>query len=219
MPQINNSQLIELLSTYFIRREESKGGGFVDLTTNQTVGGVKTFTSIPVLPASDPVSDEQAVRKKYVDDKIPPVFLNPPSCRVYNSANISIPNNSTTALTFNSERWDTDAMHSAVTNTGRLTAPIDGIYSIYGCVSWAGNATGVRSVTVRLNGSTLLAVSTISNVGASDNPRNIVYTEYTLTAGDYVELTGYQNRGGALDIVATGNYSPEFGMTWLRPLP
>lgn len=40
---------------------------YVDKTTNQTVGGVKTFTSIPVLPASDPVSDEQAVRKKYVD--------------------------------------------------------------------------------------------------------------------------------------------------------
>jgi len=35
----------------------------------QTISGVKTFSSIPVLPDSDPTSDNQAVRKKYVDDK------------------------------------------------------------------------------------------------------------------------------------------------------
>lgn len=34
---------------------------------DETVGGIKTFSSIPVLPASDPTSDNQAVRKKYVD--------------------------------------------------------------------------------------------------------------------------------------------------------
>jgi hypothetical protein len=37
------------------------------LTGNQTIAGVKTFTSIPVLPASDPTTDNQAVRKAYVD--------------------------------------------------------------------------------------------------------------------------------------------------------
>ncbi len=39
----------------------------VDLTGNQTVAGIKTLTSIPVLPASDPTSANQAVRKAYVD--------------------------------------------------------------------------------------------------------------------------------------------------------
>ena len=34
----------------------------------QTISGVKTFDSIPVLPASDPTTDNQAARKKYVDD-------------------------------------------------------------------------------------------------------------------------------------------------------
>jgi len=34
---------------------------------NQTIAGVKTFTSIPVLPSSDPTTDNQAVRKAYVD--------------------------------------------------------------------------------------------------------------------------------------------------------
>lgn len=39
----------------------------VKLSGNQTVQGVKTFGSIPVLPASDPTTDNQAVRKAYVD--------------------------------------------------------------------------------------------------------------------------------------------------------
>jgi len=33
----------------------------------QTITGIKTFTSIPLLPASDPTTDNQAVRKSYVD--------------------------------------------------------------------------------------------------------------------------------------------------------
>lgn len=41
----------------------------VKLTGDQEVGGVKTFTSIPVLPASDPTTDNQASRKAYVDGK------------------------------------------------------------------------------------------------------------------------------------------------------
>ncbi len=43
---------------------------FVQTTGDQTIGGVKTFENIPVLPASDPTTDNQASRKKYVDDKV-----------------------------------------------------------------------------------------------------------------------------------------------------
>lgn len=39
----------------------------VKTTGDQTVAGVKTFSSIPVLPASDPSTDNQAARKAYVD--------------------------------------------------------------------------------------------------------------------------------------------------------
>ena len=42
-------------------------GGKVSTTGNETVQGVKTFGSIPVLPASNPTTDNQAVRKAYVD--------------------------------------------------------------------------------------------------------------------------------------------------------
>lgn len=38
------------------------------LTGDQTVAGVKTFTSIPVGPAADPTTDNQFARKSYVDN-------------------------------------------------------------------------------------------------------------------------------------------------------
>lgn len=53
------------------------GGGInlstaVLLTGTQTVAGVKTFSSIPVLPSSDPTADDEAARKSYVDTTAPP---------------------------------------------------------------------------------------------------------------------------------------------------
>jgi hypothetical protein len=39
----------------------------VDLLNAQTVAGIKTFSSIPVLPGSDPTTANQAARKSYVD--------------------------------------------------------------------------------------------------------------------------------------------------------
>ena len=41
----------------------------VKLTWNQTIDWVKTFTSIPVLPASNPTTGNEATRKAYVDLK------------------------------------------------------------------------------------------------------------------------------------------------------
>jgi hypothetical protein len=35
---------------------------------DETIAGVKTFSSIPLLPASDPTSDNQAVRRKFIQD-------------------------------------------------------------------------------------------------------------------------------------------------------
>jgi hypothetical protein len=36
---------------------------------DETINGIKTFGSIPLLPASNPTADNQAARKKFVDDK------------------------------------------------------------------------------------------------------------------------------------------------------
>jgi hypothetical protein len=45
-------------------------GAVVMLSGDQTVAGVKTFSSFPVTPSSAPSSDYQVANKKYVDDSI-----------------------------------------------------------------------------------------------------------------------------------------------------
>ena len=44
--------------------------GFVQTSGNQTIAGVKSFSSFPVTPSSAPTTDYQVSNKKYVDDLI-----------------------------------------------------------------------------------------------------------------------------------------------------
>lgn len=141
-------------------------------------------------------------------------FLNAPTCRVYNSAAITgIATSTRTALTFNSERYDNDGIHSTATNTSRLTCVTAGVYDIFGVADLGANATGIRQIEIRLNGSTLLAVA-----GTPGNASNVplsISTKYKLAVGDYVELTIFHTAGTNLDVGANGNYSPEFGCSWV----
>jgi len=139
----------------------------------------------------------------------------PPRCRVYNSANISLTSGVVTALTFNTETSDT-GMHSTSVNTSRITVPSDGAgwYSIGGTVRFAANTTGYREIKVTLNGTTDIAVMRVPNSGATDDARVTIHTEYPLAVGDYVELNATQNSGGALNALGGFAYSPMFYAKW-----
>jgi hypothetical protein len=135
------------------------------------------------------------------------------SVRAYNSANISINNATETLLTFDSERFDNNTLHSTVTNTGRLTATVAGTYVITLDITWASNTTGIRYMYIRLNGSTLIAITKLPTSGQGGlNDWMHLSTIYSMAATDYVEAVVYQNSGGALNVVTAGNYSPEFSM-------
>jgi len=132
--------------------------------------------------------------------------------RVYNNADISIPNSVDTALTFNSERWDTDGLHSTVTNTSRLTCTRAGKYIITGCIEFAANATGSRGAFIMLNGTTEINRANAVVSSASYPTRLIPTCIYNLAVGNYVELYVAQLSGGALNVVYTAQRSPEFSM-------
>lgn len=136
-----------------------------------------------------------------------------PAARAYNLVAISIANNTPTALTFDSERFDTDTIHDTVTNTSRLTCKTAGLYLIIGNIEYASNAAGVRDTQIRLNAVRTLVgdVRTSSNVGATSVSLS---TLYQLAVNDYLELQATQNSGGALNVTAISTYSPEFAMIW-----
>ena len=140
------------------------------------------------------------------------VFTEDPCCRVYNSGVQSIDHNTLTALTFDSERFDTDNIHSTVANTSRLTCGTAGTYQITGNTQFDNSAAGQwRTTSILLNGATLIGgVSTHRD--ATSQTRMIATTLYKLAVGDYVELVMYQDTGGALNSEVVANICPEFMM-------
>ena len=136
----------------------------------------------------------------------------PPAARVYHSVAQSIPRATTTALAFNSERFDTDAIHDTVTNNSRLTCETAGKYFISANVVFAPNTTGIRWTGIRLNGGNLIAQQCGPPAAAGAGTVQNLSTVYGLAVNDYVETVVYQDSDGALGVQRVADYSPEFMM-------
>jgi len=147
-----------------------------------------------------------------------------PSCRAYNDAAIDPAVGSWVTVTLNSERWDTNAMHSTVTNTGRLTIPTNGyaIYAMDGGVqfdtSGIGGNTHYFGIRVLLGGATVLRQHGPAEYTMNTHDMGLaISTQYSLVATNYVELQIFTSVD--INILCAGNFSPEFGATWLRGAP
>lgn len=132
--------------------------------------------------------------------------------RIFNSANIATVTATQTLLTYDSELYDTDGMHSTSVNTSRLTCTVAGRYTIGAAVRWASNATGYRQVFFRLNGGTVIG-SIIQPAVSGATTDQVINVPYMLAVGDYVECYVVQASGGNLDVAAAARLSPDFWMT------
>jgi hypothetical protein len=146
-----------------------------------------------------------------------------PAARVYNDAAIDPAPGNWVTLTFNTERFDTDAMHSTSTNTSRLTVPTggDGLYLIGAHVEfdYSGATSGalVCGVRILLNGTTVIGqdyrtLATQSSLGIDMTVG--CTTLYNLAATNYVEVQAFTQ--GDVNVLATAAYSPEFWAIWQR---
>lgn len=151
--------------------------------------------------------------------KLPLEVRTPPSCQAYNSANISIPNNDGTVVTLDSERYDTDTMHSTVTNTSRLTFNTSGIYVVTFVCAFAGNVTGDRQALLRKNGSEFIAGHEKKALVATSLECGMQVTAVEFFCeDDYVEAVVKQDSTGALNLNAT-RYSPILSAHYRRGVP
>jgi hypothetical protein len=138
---------------------------------------------------------------------------NPPAARVYHNANQSVANTTVVPLAFNTERFDTDSIHSTSVNNSRLTCRTAGLYLITYSLEFATNAVGLRSAVPRLNGDNTKFLDASEIPAISGGTTKLTgATIYELAVNDYVELIVFQASGGSLNVLSTGNYSPEFGM-------
>lgn len=141
-------------------------------------------------------------------------FANAFSCRIYNNAAQSVGNDSATALTFNSERFDNGTLHSTSTNPTRITFVYGGVYYYGGNINWGtAGGTGFRQITIRLNGSTTITQAVLDGDALDTSPRMIINGMYEFDDDDYIELLAYQNSGGSINVNSNAQYSPEFWAT------
>jgi hypothetical protein len=151
----------------------------------------------------------KGIDRRIAQTEVKEVPLTNIGARVYNDANISIPNNSNTSLTFNQERYDPDGMHSTAANTERLTVNKAGKYLFIAHVDFDVNGTGVRGVFLRVNATTIIAGMVIP-AQATLNATFTLSAEYNMAVGDWCDVRVYQNSGGNLNVLVNSNYSPEF---------
>jgi hypothetical protein len=139
-----------------------------------------------------------------------------PAARVYDSGDQSVSASSWTAVTFDSERFDTDSMHSTSSNTSRLTVPTDGdgIYLVGANLRLT--TTGEIRVRLLKNGATVIGQVSHS-IDSGSPPTNTdlqVQSLVSLSATDYIQVQAWTN--GAETIKASAQISPEFWAIWQR---
>ncbi|WBP89544.1 hypothetical protein [Kitasatospora cathayae] len=127
-------------------------------------------------------------------------LLNPPDFVGTQTVAQSLPNTTWTALTLDTQQLDSYGGHSLVSNTSRYVAPLTGWYTVSGVAGIANNPSGARGARINVNGSpvqgcaTFLFAASGVDLGIPTPTRDI-----HLNTGDYVEVCGYQNSGGALN--------------------
>jgi hypothetical protein len=138
-----------------------------------------------------------------------------PIFKGYQTVAQSIPNNTFTAVTLDSEAVDSAGGHSTVTNTSRYTAVYAGWYEKGGGATFASNAATRRLARPQVN-STAVVGSMSGIVGIA----NIVGFAYRadrifLNVADILEDALFQDTGGALNtFVSPTEYGPSMTLTW-----
>lgn len=130
---------------------------------------------------------------------LPTYLTNPPMILANSSVNQPIASSVTTILFYDRERYDTDSMHSEVTNTSRIVINTPGVYLISGWVIWSGNPDGERRTNVKLNSTNNIAQD--ERVALQDDPLTHPFQAYwKFSSEDYIEVEVHQNSGVDLEI-------------------
>lgn len=117
--------------------------------------------------------------------------------RVYRAAALALTDSVAAYIDFDTERYDTDAYHSTVTNPSRITIPVTGYYMVgvhIGFAAPAADVVGRRRVDIMKNRIETLALDDMLQgpiTGAAQaRERSVgISTVEHFVAGDYAEVT------------------------------
>jgi hypothetical protein len=123
----------------------------------------------------------------------------PPACSVQAAVSQSVPTSTHTSLIAPTENFDTDAMHSTVTNTSRITFTTAGRYLVSATLVFGSNVTGIRILSFFVDATTRYEmVAVAANTGGNTTLSGS--RAFSFTAGQFVEVQGFQSSGGNIDL-------------------
>lgn len=169
--------------------------------------GSGTFDNLPIGTTGQVLTADTTVspyKVKWATTSSSPSFV---GARAYNSTGIVASSATWTAITLNSENYDTDAIHSTTTNTSRMTIPTgkSGKWLINMTVTFEGNATNCNVQTAIYKNGSSTVLNRNGDTVTSGERDFMINTVLDLTAGDYLETYVRQDTGSNKNFYMTGS--------------
>lgn len=165
------------------------------------------------------VTDGQALSWNRAAGQYTPVYLprsDQLSCVVRKSTATTVNDVTATVIAWNTAVDNPAGMWSSGT-PGRITVPVAGVYVVFTTIEW--NAAGLGSRLVRFDKSGGDIIAHDRRTGTAAYQIGLCLSRAVrLAANDYLEVTVYQDSGGAQTVSGAGsdNYQCVFGVHWLK---
>lgn len=136
----------------------------------------------------------------------------PPVAQLYQATAQTLANNTATPISFDGETSDTYGGHSLTTSNSEYICQYPGYYLLLGGVAVATNTSGYRRAHFTVNGSVVQGAqgAPAPNYETVTTTSAITY----LTAGQYVQLIGWQYSGSSLATLVSGGID----QSWMHVL-
>lgn len=123
-----------------------------------------------------------------------------------------------TAITWDTETFDTDGIHAASSSRFTIPTGLGGRWRFDAGIDFAANATGTRAAWFLKNGAGTRwgQFEAGSSLSGTNNVATILTRELVLVAGDYVEIVLFQSSGGPLNVI-NNSTTQFFGAQYVGP--
>lgn len=182
-----------------------------DINTNSTKKITRSNLLVGTALPNNTVTTDAITNSSVTTDKLAMV----PAVKAYLTASLNIGSATESLVTWTNESYDTTAMHSTSVNPSRVTIGTTGIYAVKVKIGWTNSSGGnVRVISLFKNGTRVDYFR--GGIFANEVSGSQATQDYSLTAGDYLEVKAYQNSGAPMDVIGgTGEEASYFSVSWI----